>query len=521
MNGYLLILFVVFPFFGFAQSPAAYNYSASNKMLRFHDIVPDGNCGSIILGYDQTDNFYFVSNLNENLDTVWTSYLDFSPYLVSPNGKIAKGDDGIFFLMGKNILPPSSNRFYNIIGKLDFSGHLIWIKAVEANFYGLAFLEVLQNKVYCAFPGINPDTLQLYKFDSSGNQLWSKSLTSQPGFVLPSVNSIQEDSTGNLSIIGKLSSWANLSSLGTFEITISPSSHVLNSYRIFGLSSTELTAIEGAYNSFDRYVFFSGQSRGMSQTHYIRVQRLDKITGDLFSKNFVCNDSLVFLKTSFSFDNNRLIITGRANGLDSPEKSFHLILDTNLNILSSCQFSSITDSLSLSLNKTIISCGGLISIGSIEKDLNRCGYLVNKVNFTDSVCFQGNLQFQDSIVFDSMGNLSILDFPSYACFDIAATTKHIPLSRNFCAVLDGIDEVPSEMNVFHLYPNPTISMLKVSGLLNGDRIVFLNSIGQLQQQFPGSAYFEVDISSWPKGMYFYSVLDKEQKVLHSGKFIKN
>jgi hypothetical protein len=398
---------------------------------------------------------------------------------------------------------------------------LIWIKAIEANFYGLAFLEVLHNKVYCAFPGINPDTLQFYKFDSSGNQLWAKSLTSHPGFVLPSVSSIQEDSIGNLSIIGKLSSWANLSSLGSFEISISPTGNVMNSYRIFGLSSTELTVIEGAYNSFDRYVFFIGQGRGNSQNHYIRVQRLDKITGDLFSKNFVCNDSLVFLKTSFSFDNNHLIITGRANGLDSPEKSFHLLLDTNLNILYSCQYSSITDSLSISLSKTIISCGRLFSIGSIEKELIRSGYLVNKVNFSDSVCFQGNLQFLDSIVFDTLANLSISDFPSYAFFDITATTKHIPLSRNFCSVLGGIDGTPIGMNAFLLYPNPAVSILKVSGLLNGNRILFRNSIGQLQEQFPGSAYFEVDISSWPKGIYFYSVTDKDYNVLHSGKLIKN
>jgi hypothetical protein len=35
------------------------------------------------------------------------------------------------------------------------------------------------------------------------------------------------------------------------------------------------------------------------------------------------------------------------------------------------------------------------------------------------------------------------------------------------------------------------------------------------------AYFEVDISSWPMGMYFYSVTDKDYNVLHSGKLIKN
>jgi hypothetical protein len=89
-----------------------------------------------------------------------------------------------------------------------------------------------------------------------------------------------------------------------------------------------------------------------------------------------------------------------------------------------------------------------------------------------------------------------------------------------------------------VYPNPAQERLTIqlTNELKSVRVELYNAMGQLEREvsfldanrlqietsdFMDGAYFEVDISCWPKGMYFYSVLDKEQKVLHSGKFIKN
>jgi hypothetical protein len=89
-----------------------------------------------------------------------------------------------------------------------------------------------------------------------------------------------------------------------------------------------------------------------------------------------------------------------------------------------------------------------------------------------------------------------------------------------------------------IYPNPAQERLTIhiAHELNSARVELYNAMGQLERavsfldanhlmietsDLREGAYFEVDISSWPMGMYFYSVTDKDYNVLHSGKLIKN
>lgn len=521
MKTYLSILITLISFRGYGQFPMANNFSYINDIITFNDIVSDGNCGNFILGFNKTSNELFLTHLNNSNDTLWTSLLNFTPYLISTFGNIAKGDDGIYFFTGKNTLPPFSSKFYNFVGKLDFNGNLIWVKRIEGNFYNLTSLKVINNKLYCALPGSNSDTLKLYKFDNYGNEIWKMAFTSQPQFALPSINTIQEDSIGNLNIIGNLTHYANLSNIGSFIMKLDSTGDILSSSRIHGISNTEFYILEGAHDNFDGNVYTVNHGFSVTSKHYIRMQKINTTNGILFSKLYHIDDSLSILNSNFLFDNqNKLIITGRIYKINKPDKSFQFEIDTNLNFLSAIQYSSLSDSLGITLSKAIVNCNTIASLGNISKGDKSSGYIIKKENLLDSICFQSSLSVYDSLVFDTIENITITAHTTNSWSDINAAHGHLQLTKNNCSLIDGINNISGSENYFTLYPNPSENKVYISGITKNTQIEIYTSTGQLKCNFSKLDSNEIDISSFTNGFYIYSITDFERNIKSVGKLIK-
>jgi len=70
-----------------------------------------------------------------------------------------------------------------------------------------------------------------------------------------------------------------------------------------------------------------------------------------------------------------------------------------------------------------------------------------------------------------------------------------------------------------VYPNPANDKIIIANFTNGTSIIVYNSIGQKQFE---QAYNQnsLDISKLLKGFYNYSIIDKQQNIKESGKFVK-
>ncbi len=501
----LFILLVLFQGKGYAQSAATYNYSSDTNNITFYDMVPDGNCGQFALGFTTPLYQLFITRLNETGDTLWTTALDFEPYqLYPPYGHIEKGDDGIYYISGRSFIPPQSNIFYNIIGKLDFNGNLLWSKSIEGYFYNFNLIKVINNKLYCSLIGASADTLKLFKFDSNGNEIWKKGIVSQPSFMAASIETIEEDTTGFLNLTGTMSGYANGAILGNFMIKMDSFGNIISSSRTHSISNQELFGCTGAYNDFKGNIYIANYGE-------IRFQKINTNTGTILSKLFYLDSLHFFPKHFFTLEPDKFIITGNINNTG---KSFQISLDTSLSILSAVQYSS-TDTLNISLSKTLFSCNSFTSLGTIINNQRQSGYIIKKENINDSVCFQSNLIVRDSLVYDTIENLSVTEYPTVSWSTINAISGHLQLIKNSCSFLDAIQEndLSSELAIF---PNPASQILNIITQANYMKISIYNLQGQeiLHKTYSK----QININSLPIGIYVLEL--RGRKGLARKKFIK-
>lgn len=517
----MFILVWLFSCKSYSQLPTAYNYSSNNDKLVFYDLVSDGNCGHYILGYNTTINLLFISNINAIGDTLWTTTIDFTPYLPYPYGNITKGDDGIYFITGKHFISPQTNTLYNMFGKLDFNGNLIWTKSGSGFFYNFNTLKAINNSLYLALPGVSSDTLKIYKFDSNGNEIWGKGYTSQPGFLSPSLDAIQQDSLGYLNLTGTMSNYANGATLGSFIVKLDSMGNIISSSRIHSVSNSEFYACDGAYQSFNgtRYIINHGFV-GNTSKNFIRLQKLNTSSGTLFSKIIYLGDSLSNLDGSIlEHSQNTLLITGRISKINNYDKAFQLAIDTNLNILSAIQYSTV-DSLNIKMSKATYECNNLTSIGNINNGDRSSGYLVKKGSINDIVCFQSNITFNDSIASDTIEDLNISVYPINSWTNISAITGHLQLNKNPCSIINGTIEDQDKNDNFILYPNPASNSVFITGLTKDTQIRIFNSLGQIQREYSRLDKNELDINELEKGLYLFSITDYKLNLKTLVKVIK-
>lgn len=119
-----------------------------------------------------------------------------------------------------------------------------------------------------------------------------------------------------------------------------------------------------------------------------------------------------------------------------------------------------------------------------------------------------SLNFPQDLEFDSQGNLYIADMFNnrirLICF-------------NSCAV--GFNELDnSNNNLFTLFPNPSGNNIQLNTEANFNSIEIINSLGQLvlKQNFTNS----ISIENLNRGIYFINLLDNQNKLLATKKFIK-
>jgi hypothetical protein len=523
MKTYLLFLILLFSSRSYCQLPSANNYSSYTDKLVFYDFVSDGNCGHFILGYNTTINILFILHLNEIGDTLWTRTIDFAPYLPYPYGNIAKGDDGIYFITGKHFISPQTNVLYNMIGKLDFDGNLIWSKSGSGYFYNFNSLNVINNTLYLALPGVSSDTMKIYKLDSNGNEIWRNGYISQPGFLSPSIESMQLDSFGLLHLTGTMSNYSNGATLGCFIAKLDSNGNIISSSRIHSVSNTEFYLCEGGYNNLNGTLYIANRGfAGNTPKYSIRLQKINTISGTVFSKIIYLTDSLSILDGSFLVNSqNKILITGTVRKINNYDKAFQLALDTNLNILSAIQYSSTLDSLNIRMSKATYDCNNVTAIGNINRGDRSSGYLVKKENLTDFVCFQSDLIFNEYTVLDTIENLPISAYTTNGWTNVNAITGHLQLSKNVCSIIDGTISYENRNDYFVLYPNPAHNRIYIKGLTKNTQIEIYNSIGQLQCDFLKNDNNELDISNFAEGLYLYSITDFERNITTVGKLIKN
>jgi hypothetical protein len=218
---------------------------------------------------------------------------------------------------------------------------------------------------------------------------------------------------------------------------------------------------------------------------------------------------------------NKFLITGTIRKINNYDKAFQLVLDTNLNILSAIQYSSTLDSLNIRISKAITDCNSITAIGNLNKDNRSLGYLVKKENLTDFVCFQSDLIFNETIVFDTIENLPISAYATNGWTNVNAITGHLQLSKNVCSIIDGTISYEDRNDYFVLYPNPAHNRIYIKGLTKNTHIEIYNCIGQLQSNFLKHDNNELDISNFAEGLYLYSITDFERNITTVGKLIKN
>lgn len=71
-----------------------------------------------------------------------------------------------------------------------------------------------------------------------------------------------------------------------------------------------------------------------------------------------------------------------------------------------------------------------------------------------------------------------------------------------------------------IYPNPTNDIIYCKGITNGSKIFIYNNTGQLQKIGNFIDNSGIDISNFAKGFYLYSITDKQNETIKTGKFIK-
>jgi hypothetical protein len=73
--------------------------------------------------------------------------------------------------------------------------------------------------------------------------------------------------------------------------------------------------------------------------------------------------------------------------------------------------------------------------------------------------------------------------------------------------------------VFEIYPNPATGRVNITTAFDGVTAQIINSSGQLTEQKRLSQLKRIDVSAYPKGLYFVSFVDKSGVVKHVEKLI--
>jgi len=94
------------------------------------------------------------------------------------------------------------------------------------------------------------------------------------------------------------------------------------------------------------------------------------------------------------------------------------------------------------------------------------------------------------------------------------------LTREYYA--PGTSKSKNKNTVFTLYPNPASNVIYFSGdLTNVQSIVVYNTLGQKldYEAITNNNQIEISLNGFSNGIYIYQVIDKDSKVLSSGKFM--
>jgi hypothetical protein len=156
------------------------------------------------------------------------------------------------------------------------------------------------------------------------------------------------------------------------------------------------------------------------------------------------------------------------------------------------------------------------------RDTVASGSFVSSTSISTYTNFEVNLSYSSSALPDS-ALITIYSGPSALGAPHIGTVLLID-SLSFSGIVAGIPEVPSSLDLVHLYPVPAVNELTIKidlkTIHSSFEVLDLNGKRILIHEM-NSKEDKIDISGFSNGNYFYNLLDEKENKIASGKFSVN
>lgn len=475
-----------------------------------------------------------ISNVSKTGMVNWyKGYLpsNFSPFDSFFITSLVKDTSGNTYAYG-TFLTVSQNSGY-ILMKISSEGNVIYAKKVTDEFAALNSKIIIFNDQIFSLMGN-----KIVKFDLVGNIIAAFQTS------LIDFNDISINTTGEITLLGQYYS-------------TDPSNSVTNGLTVIRLSQ-DLSFIRGGifYSSPDSlgslfsYSIYSNEQGTAfigGESIYFSIDTLNTLNWAKRIPNFATlpvsdsyggintikkhtDGTLYFLTNGFFSESDIIYEPTVTNNIEDPFQYYFALckLDpANGSIISSKEikngfFNTINH---FGVGEYIIDSNEVYFAGSIrdyfgEYKLNyihkttleglNCGENNRSVSTEDVASEISYLPFTNNI----FSNISLMVNP------ITITEVNIPINFENQSCSPALNVEDNQINEIKIYPNPSSSFVSVDGIDNIQKIEIIDTLGRLIKTFSPQSNNQYDVSFLNKGVYYFKVLDTNQKV-KTIKLIKN
>jgi hypothetical protein len=524
MKKFIFVFLFSFHFSSYAQNSFVNNYTDYFGSINFLDLASAPNCDLYVCGYSNGSGNFFLTRLNNDLDTLWTKKIIPDPQLigigdpyVQPNkwAKISVGNDGVYGVMGFfKLQNPIEDQFY-VIFKTDLDGNIQWSKFKSDNFfYSKPIIKARNNYLYLlAHVGTN-DSLRFYKFNANGDCINKKSFHENlESFYGINPKSIQIDENDALTIVGDYASYDSNMPKGFYSFQLDSSFSFINGFRVFSPTGLYKYSIKNSFTSLTGTDYFVCEY-DPNNFKALRLSKKYKNSNQIYSKIIQTNNNSknrIYLGSSDMLNPNLISVNGVyldfINNFEYNSYPFQINLDTSFNILNKFIVNTPEQQSYLYSGSSTRNCHSIFTYINYRKNFeDNYGLIIKQNNVFDSFCNQLSLSLKDSILSEFIDvSMEIYEENTSNLSTISCTTSPLQLFKNTCfntSLLENASETD-----FIIYPNPAymdINLFFDKSNYKNYNISVYNTIGQLfytQNESSSNQNLKVDISHFPSGVY--------------------